>query len=83
MGIKETVGRRIKVARTELGWNQTELANRLGTSQANIARYEKAKISVDIETLAQIAKVMNKPIDWFFVELPKVKAEPQAKKKAA
>ncbi|MBQ7568421.1 helix-turn-helix transcriptional regulator [bacterium] len=65
--ITDIVRERIKKARLEAGYNQTELAKALGlSSNATISRYEKGDLNVSVELLYLIATLTNKPSSFFF-----------------
>ncbi len=59
------IGYRITIAREEAGLNQTELAERLGISQATLSNYEKGKRRVYLPQLQKIADALGKPMDYF------------------
>ncbi|MGH7540833.1 MAG: helix-turn-helix domain-containing protein [Gemmatimonadota bacterium] len=46
----------IREARRRAGWTQAELAERVGTSQPAIARYERARSMPDLATLHRIVE---------------------------
>lgn len=55
----ETIGQKIKRMRLEKGLTQKDLAALLGTSQQNLAQYEKDKRRPKIETVRKIAKALD------------------------
>jgi transcriptional regulator with XRE-family HTH domain len=59
------LGKKIKVARVELDLNQTDLADKIGTNQKSVSRYENGLSFPSLETMAKIAKVLKKPVDYF------------------
>lgn len=59
------IGYRITIAREEAGLNQKELAEILGISQASLSNYENGKRRVYLPQLETIAKVLNKPLEYF------------------
>jgi len=59
------IGYRITIAREEAGLNQKELAEILGISQASLSNYENGKRRVYLPQLENIAKVLNKPLEYF------------------
>ena len=65
---KKRFGKKIKLARIELDLTQTQLAKKINTKQKNISRYETGSSLPSIETLIKIAKVLKKPIGYFFDE---------------
>ena len=59
---KLDLARQVLHLRLKRGWTQQELADRVGTKQANISRLENAKLNPSVEMLQKIA-------DAFEVEL--------------
>jgi transcriptional regulator with XRE-family HTH domain len=59
------IGYRITIAREEAGFNQKDLAERLGISQATLSNYEKGKRRVYLPQLQNIANEVGKPLDYF------------------
>ena len=66
MELKEIFAERLKQMRVEKGLSQYELAAKLKTSQANIARYEKGVTYPSMELLIAMADLFNMPLDYFF-----------------
>ena len=64
MNYKE-IGYRIQIAREEAGYNQKELAEKLGISQASLSNYEKGKRRVYYPQLQKIADILGRPIEYF------------------
>jgi transcriptional regulator with XRE-family HTH domain len=64
MGQKE-IGYRIQIAREEAGFNQKELAEKLGLSQSTLSNYEKGKRRIYLAQLQNIADILNKSVDYF------------------
>lgn len=64
MGYK-SIGKRLQMAREEAGFNQEQLAARIGCSQSTLSNYEKGKRRVYLAQLEKIARVLNKPIEYF------------------
>lgn len=85
MTLKQTVARRIKVARAEMGLNQGELAELLGITPQGVTKLESGKIDVRIETLGRVAAALHKRIDYFFQEFESVESvkKEQARRKRA
>ena len=54
-----TIGQRVRKARKEKGYNQTELANALGKSLRTIQKYENGEIEISISMLNELAKVLD------------------------
>jgi len=59
-----TLGDRIKRKRKELGMSQTELANKVGISYAQIGRYETKDTQPPTKTLTTIADVLGVSPDF-------------------
>ena len=59
-----SLGKRIKKARESAGFTQEELAERIGTSRAAIARYESGDIEPRLEKLIAIAKTLGVSTDY-------------------
>ncbi len=64
MNYKE-IGYRIQIAREEAGYNQKELSEILGISQASLSNYEKGKRRVYYPQLQAIADTLGRPLDYF------------------
>ena len=64
----KAIGRKLSRLRGKLGMTTTELATRVGISQAQISRLENGKQGFRSNTLRRIAKALDvKPI-YFFIE---------------
>jgi len=61
-------GKNIKLARVELDFTQTQLAQRITTQQKSISRYETGASLPSIKTLVKIAKVLKKGAGYFLDE---------------
>jgi len=59
------LGRRIQQARMAAGLSQRVLADRVGTTQNAISQYEHGTRSIALETLVDIAKVLECPLSFF------------------
>ncbi len=59
------LGKKIKVTRVEQDLNQTDLAEKIGANQKSVSRYENGTTVPSLETMAKIAKVLKKPVDYF------------------
>jgi transcriptional regulator with XRE-family HTH domain len=65
-----TIGRKISELRGRLGMTTTDLAGRVGISQAQISRLENGKQGFRSKTLSRIAEALGvKPV-YFFIEEP-------------
>ncbi|MCL2444928.1 UDP-N-acetylglucosamine 1-carboxyvinyltransferase [Candidatus Saccharibacteria bacterium] len=56
------IGKLISKARTDKGLTQTELAEKLGTSQSAINRIEKGKQNISLDMVGRISDVLNSNI---------------------
>lgn len=63
------IGRRLQLAREEAGLSQEQLAARLGCSQSTLSNYEKGKRRLYLAQLEKIARVLNKPLEYFMQPL--------------
>ena len=61
--ITKEVGKKIKIYRKRQHWTLEELAARIYKSKATISKYERGEISIDIETLYDIAEVLQISVD--------------------
>jgi|688.fasta_scaffold1017641_2 transcriptional regulator with XRE-family HTH domain len=66
---RQLVAKRIKQARLEANLTQIELANLMFCDNSNISYIESAKQSVDVETLIQFSKVLNKQPIFFLSDI--------------
>ena len=57
--LRATIVHKIGVAREKAGLSQAELAEKLGTDQANISRIESGARDITLETLAKLAKALG------------------------
>jgi len=64
------VGQRIRQRRTQLGLSQTALGQALGVTFQQVQKYEKGVNRVGSSRLAQIAEVLQVPIESFFEGAP-------------
>lgn len=58
-----SVGENIKIIRKEKGLTQKQLADKLGTTQQNLAQYENNKRKPKLETLQKIADALCTPLE--------------------
>lgn len=59
---------RITFARVRRRWSKAQLAKELGVSSRSIQNYESGASAPESETLAKIAKLLNFPQQFFFIE---------------
>lgn len=70
-GINSSICNNMRTIRKLKGVKQTELAEKIGTSQGRIAEYETGKINVanvTLETALKIAQALDTTIDDLFVD---------------
>lgn len=81
--IKEIISKNIYLLRKEKKLTQLEFAERINYSDKAISRWEKGESLPDIETLANISKVFEIPISFFFQENAKEDIPAPDKKETA
>lgn len=64
--IAKIIGSAIRKCRINRKISQIELASRIHKSKSTLSKYEKGEISIDVETLSEIADVLNVPPAYFF-----------------
>lgn len=64
------IGARLRLAREQLGLSQCELAARTGGRGPRIASYERGNARLTARCLFQFARVLGRPVAWFFEGLP-------------
>lgn len=62
------LGKKIKIARVELDFTQTELAQRINAKQKSISRYESGLSMPSIETLIKLSRALKKEVAYFLEE---------------
>lgn len=60
--LAQRLGAQMLEARTEAGYSQRELAERIGMSRTNYARIEHGQTNVTIETLLRISEGLGRKI---------------------
>lgn len=63
-----TFGQKIKHRREELGYTQTELAQKTQTSQPYISRLEKDDFNPSTQMIVNIAVALNLSIDYLLLD---------------
>jgi transcriptional regulator with XRE-family HTH domain len=68
----EEVGKRIRLAREELGISQGQLGTRLSRqrSHAAISDIERGKTKLDVEDLSEFARVLGRELSYFYETRP-------------
>jgi len=70
MDINELIGERISQARTRRGWNQSELARRLGKPRQHLSQIEQGKQQPRAELLIDLATVLGVSTDYLLGRTP-------------
>ena len=60
------VGARVRFRRKELGLSQGKLAEKLGITFQQVQKYEKGVNRVGASRLADMARILNVPVSYFF-----------------
>jgi transcriptional regulator with XRE-family HTH domain len=63
--ISKHVGEKIRLYRTVRGLTIQELSDRISKCKTTVSKYERGDITVDVETLVEIARVLNIPVEQF------------------
>ena len=61
----EWIGGRIRLARKALGMSQSALSDKLGVTFQQVQKYERGSNRVAVTRLCEIARILEKPIDFF------------------
>ena len=59
-----SIGQRIQELRKEKGFSQTDLAEKVGISYAQISRYETKGAQPPAEVLSKLAQTLNTSVDY-------------------
>lgn len=62
--LRKELGQRIKQLRKDMGWTQKELANRIGTSPAQLNKYEAGQNTPPLDKLVLFAEVLTTTADY-------------------
>ncbi|MCG8431950.1 MAG: helix-turn-helix transcriptional regulator [Candidatus Omnitrophica bacterium] len=57
--------KRLRQARKEAGFGQTEAARKLGVTQSYISKIEAGQLRLDVIQLKEIARVYHKKVSYF------------------
>jgi len=66
------LGQLLKLIREEKGLLQREVAERLGTPQSFVSKYESGERRIDLPELLRICKVLETPFDGLLVRYEQV-----------
>ena len=69
------VGGRLRQARREANVSQTAVGKALGITFQQVQKYEKGTNRIAMSRIAQISRMLNKPVNWFFDGVPTSKNE--------
>ncbi|MBZ9873183.1 helix-turn-helix domain-containing protein [Mesorhizobium sp. BR1-1-9] len=69
--LKQAIGARVQAARRGAKLSQEALADRIGRTPESVSNIERGKQLPSIETLAELARVLNVPMTDFFEGLEK------------
>lgn len=58
---------RLRELRTEAGWSQAELAERIDSDGRQVSRYEGGKVAPDLDAVVRIAEVFNVSVDYLVI----------------
>src|SRR5215210_3675502 len=56
----------LTLARESRGWQQTDMAERLGMSISNISRMESDSVAISKRTVEKVAELTKYPISFFY-----------------
>ncbi len=63
------VGSRVRLRRTLLGMNQTQLGEALGLTFQQVQKYERGTNRISASRLYQLSQILDVPVSFFFDEL--------------
>ncbi|ESY89433.1 helix-turn-helix transcriptional regulator [Mesorhizobium sp. LNHC229A00] len=72
--LKQAIGTRVQAARRRAKLSQEALADRIGRTPESISNIERGKQMPNVETLVELARVLNVPLTDFFEGLEKRRA---------
>ena len=61
-------GERLKALRTEAGWSQAELAEKVGSDARQVSRYENSKVAPVLEAVIRLAETFNVTVDYLLFD---------------
>jgi transcriptional regulator with XRE-family HTH domain len=64
----DQIGKRIRDARLNAAMTQSQLGDFLGCSSQQIHKYERGSNRVSAGTLFMIARILEYPVEWFFLD---------------
>ncbi|MFI3142320.1 MAG: helix-turn-helix transcriptional regulator [Clostridia bacterium] len=69
--ISSEIGSQIRTIRKNHGMTLADLSKLIHKNVATVSKYEKGEITIDVETLYEIATALNVPIEQLLYHLPK------------
>lgn len=71
------LGQRISEMRALLGWNQVELARKLGVAKQTVSNWENENIQPSIEMLLRLSKIFGVTTDYLLGkdDIPRISIE--------
>ena len=67
-GVDQMVGAMVRVARKEMKMSQEELGKQLGLTFQQVQKYEKGVNRISAGRLFEFARILSKPIDYFYAD---------------
>ena len=64
------VGSRVRLRRTLLGLNQTQLGERLGITYQQVQKYEQGVNRISASRLYKLTQILDTPLAYFFDDVP-------------
>ena len=64
-----TIGRKIRQRRIQLGLSQERLGERMGISYQQVQKYEKGLSNLTVWRFQQIARILHVPTDFFLEDI--------------
>ncbi|GAB3851808.1 hypothetical protein GCM10028801_01900 [Nocardioides maradonensis] len=61
-------GERLRALRTEAGWSQAELAEKIGSDARQVSRYENNKVAPGLEAVIRMAQTFNVSVDYLLID---------------
>ncbi len=70
---QKIIGAKIRKARTDKGWSQFEMSDKLGIASSRLRKYELGKRPVPLAELEFVAEVLELPLSHFMTEVGPVR----------
>ncbi len=65
------VGSRVRLRRTLLGLNQTQLGEKLGITYQQVQKYEQGVNRISASRLYNLTQILDTPLAYFFDDVPR------------